>query len=123
MRSRTLPKVSNFSMMRTVDELITYFDKSTVLSDEITSLLCRFSLSVTVSVLSVVSEITERLTEQDESNNNMIISLFINVFFCPWREFFEKINRHEHVKHFYKFVFWISATPILQNVDSIKIYD
>ena len=55
MRSRTFPNVSSFSMVRTVDELITYFDKSTVLSDEITSLLCRFSLSVTVSVLSVVS--------------------------------------------------------------------
>ena len=45
-------------IVRIVDELIAYFDKSTVLSDEIASLLCRFSLSVTVSVLSVVSEIT-----------------------------------------------------------------
>ena len=123
MRSITLPNVSSFSMVRIVDELIAYFDKSIVLSDEITSLLCRFSLSVTVSVLSVVSEITERFTEHEESNNNMIISLFIDIFFCPWREFFKEINSHEHVKHFYKFVFWISTTPVLQDINSIKIDD
>ena len=106
MRSTTFPKVSNFSIVRIVDELIAYFDKSTVLSDEIASLLCRFSLSVTVSVLSVVSEMTDRLTEQEERSNMMITSLFIDIFFCPRRKFFEKINRNEHIKHLDEAILW-----------------